>query len=51
MPSSSLAIARGLNALEMSLRRLFSSGGSMLMMVGYEANRSDRLDERAVDRR
>ena len=28
MPSSSLAIARGLKALEMSFRRLFSSGGS-----------------------
>ncbi|EUA49849.1 hypothetical protein I552_0777 [Mycobacterium xenopi 3993] len=34
MPSSSLAIARGLNALEMSLRRLFNSGGSMSMIVG-----------------
>src|SRR5271163_3573196 len=40
MPSSSLAIARGLNALEISLRRLLSAGGSMLMMVGYDENRS-----------
>jgi len=38
MPSSSLAIARGLNAFEISLRRLFSPGGSMLMMVGYDEN-------------
>lgn len=38
MPSSSLAIARGLNAFEMSLRRLFSSGGSMVMIVGDDEN-------------
>ena len=40
MPSSSLAIARGVNALEMSFRCLLCSGGSSVMMVGYEANRS-----------
>lgn len=40
MPSSSLAIARGVNALEMSLRCLFCSGGSSVMMVGYDENRS-----------
>lgn len=36
MPSSSVAIARGLNTLEMSLRRLLSSGSSMLTIVGYD---------------
>ena len=39
MPSSSLAMARGLNAWEMSLRRLFSAGGSMLTIVGYDENK------------
>ncbi len=36
MPSSSLLMARGVKACDMTLRRLFSSGGSMLMMVGNE---------------
>ena len=40
MPSSSLAIARGVKALEMSFRCLLCSGGSSVMIVGYDANRS-----------
>ena len=36
MPSSSLPIAFGVNACDKTRRRLSSSGGSMLMMVGAE---------------
>ncbi len=36
MPSSSLPIAFGVNACDITLRRLSRSGGSMLMIVGAE---------------
>ena len=48
MPSSSLAIARGLKALEMSLRRLFSSGGSNVDDGWVRGEQVGRLDERAI---
>ena len=38
IPFSSLAIARGLKALEISFRRLFRSGGSNVMIVGNDEN-------------
>jgi hypothetical protein len=37
MPSSSLPMARGVNAWDMTRRRLFRSGGSMWMIVGKDA--------------
>jgi hypothetical protein len=37
MPSSSLAMARGVKAWDIARRRLVRSGGSMLMMVGIDA--------------
>ena len=49
MPSSSLPIAFGVKACDITRRRLVSSGGSMLMMVGDRSDDADALDERAVD--
>ena len=42
-------MAFGVKAWDITLRRLVSSGGSMLMMVGKDPARADALDERAVD--
>ena len=49
MPSSSLAIARGVKALEMSFRCLLCSGGSMCDDGRIRREQVDGLNERTVD--